>query len=269
MAFALQHDAPNWSVWRMSLVCLLAYGIVVAVHVAEFPRWDQPELQLNGEMLLATNDGYAWVAGAEGALDSAARQPMAKLLAVLGDLSGIRPALLAFWLPAFLAALCVVPITLWARQLDAPMMALPASVLVGLAPAFYTRTRLGYFDTDWATMVFPLLIGWLLSWSFLGEISNGRTEPGSSAAASGSLHRFGCHADPVAGQYPLASVHNPVRRGCLGGRHGRDSPARWTPEPICCYADAVCLRAQSGAGLDGRMPWVRVANRAAQEFLIP
>jgi dolichyl-diphosphooligosaccharide--protein glycosyltransferase len=168
MPFDSEHDSPILSAWQMGLVCLLAYVIVVVIHIAEFPRWDQPQLQFNGETLLATNDGYAWVAGSEGALPEAARQPMAEMLAAISHLSGVKPAVLAFWLPPFLAGLCVIPVVLWAFRLGAATMALPAAVLVSLAPAFYTRTRLGYFDTDWATMTFPLFIAWLLSFGVLG-----------------------------------------------------------------------------------------------------
>ncbi|MFA9492236.1 MAG: hypothetical protein ACERK1_13530, partial [Anaerolineales bacterium] len=37
------------------------------------------------------------------------------------------------------------------------------AVLGSLAPAFYTRTRLGYYDTDWATLFLPLMISWLMA----------------------------------------------------------------------------------------------------------
>ena len=133
------------------------------MRLLEFPRWDPDEHQVNGEYILATHDAYFWVAGAEGVNQRSDGTPMAILLEVGAALFQNSPAQIAFWAPVFLAALAAVPIALWALQLGAPYAALLAAVLGSLAPAFYTRTRLGYYDTDWATLFFPLMISWLLA----------------------------------------------------------------------------------------------------------
>jgi len=150
--------------WKYVGVCALAFLISAGVRVLEAPRWDAQLHRVDGEYLLATHDAYAWVTGAVQAEAYTARSPMALLLACLSGLTKIRAANLAYWLPAVLAPLSAIPIALWAAHLGARAGAsLASGVLGSLAPAFYSRTRLGYFDTDWATLFFPLLVSLLLA----------------------------------------------------------------------------------------------------------
>jgi hypothetical protein len=150
--------------WKYVGICALAFFISAGVRLLEAPRWEAQIHRVDGEYLLATHDAYAWVTGAEWEDTYTAGSPMALLLASLSGLSKVRAANLAFWLPAVLAALSAIPITLWAAHLGATAGAsLAAGVFGSLAPAFYARTRLGYFDSDWATLFFPLLVGLLVA----------------------------------------------------------------------------------------------------------
>ena len=148
--------------WLTLGICILAFSLSAGMRLLEFPRWDPAEHQVDDEYILATHDAYFWVAGAEGVNQRSDGTPMAILLGVGAVLFQNSPAQIAFWAPVFLAALAAIPIALWALQLGAPYAAPLAAVLGSLAPAFYSRTRLGYYDTDWATSFFPLMIGWLL-----------------------------------------------------------------------------------------------------------
>ena len=150
--------------WKLIGLCGLAFLISAGVRLLEAPRWEAQIHRVDGEYLLATHDAYAWVTGAEWEDTYTAGSPMALLLTSLSGLTKVRAANLAFWLPAVLAALSAIPITLWAAHLGARAGAsLAAGVLGSLAPAFYARTRLGYFDTDWAVLFFPLLVSLLLA----------------------------------------------------------------------------------------------------------
>ena len=148
----------------------------------EYPRWDQPDFNVDGEWLLATHDAYIWVAGAEGVNPIAEPMPMAVLLDVVSHIFPIPLANLAFWASILLAALVAIPLALWAYFLGAPYAALIVPILGTLAPAFFNRTRLGFYDTDWATLFFPLLSSWLLAvWiqaHLRGSESIGRSNPG-------------------------------------------------------------------------------------------
>lgn len=150
--------------WGLIAVCMLAFAISASLRLVEVRRWDPEVHKVDGEYLLATHDAYAWVSGAAHADARTAAQPMAKLLSALDRLTCFSPASLAFWLPPFLVGLSAIVIALWADRLGArPLACLSAGVLGTCAPAVFSRTRLGYFDTDWATLFFPLLIGWLVS----------------------------------------------------------------------------------------------------------
>lgn len=144
------------------LICIVAFTLSVGVRLLEFPRWDLPELQANGERLLATNDAYYWVAGAEGVNTDAEPLPMATLLDTVSGILPVPLADIAFWASILLAALVAVPVALWCDLLGFPKPAVAVALLVTLTPAFYNRTRFGFYDSDWATLFFPLLIAWFL-----------------------------------------------------------------------------------------------------------
>lgn len=140
------------------LICMVAFLVSAGMRLIEARRWDPVEHRLDDEYLLATHDAYAWVAGAEVTDARSADHIMSRSLSLLSSLTGVASANLAFWLPPALGALAAIPIALWAAHLNAPAGAsLAAGLLGSLAPSIYSRTRLGYYDTDWATLFFPLL----------------------------------------------------------------------------------------------------------------
>lgn len=150
----------NWSIFA---ICLLVFLLSLGFRLIELPRWDRPESKIDGEWLLATHDAYFWVAGAEGFNAVAKPMPMALLLEILSGILPISAANLAYGLSILLPALVSIPIALWGFALGAPLVGFIAPLLATLAPAFYHRTRLGFYDSDWATLFFPLFISWLLA----------------------------------------------------------------------------------------------------------
>jgi len=166
--------------WRVALVCLAVFLLSAGLRLIEFRNWDRAQYRVDGELLLATHDAYFWVAGAEGRNTVARPMPMAVLLDVQSRVFPDVPlANLAFWDSAFLAALVAIPIALWCFQLEAPAAALLAPLLVTLAPSFYTRTRLGFYDTDWAALFFPLLISWLVARWLVPRLRTSMSENGA------------------------------------------------------------------------------------------
>lgn len=122
-------------------------------------------MKMGSEYILATPDAYAWVAGAAGSNSTTAGSPMVTFLHWTARVFRSTPANVAFWAPTFLASLVTIPLVLWSGLLRAPSSAILIATVGSLVPAFYARTRLGFFDTDWATLFFPLVIAFLLaSW---------------------------------------------------------------------------------------------------------
>lgn len=143
--------------WRAILCVLAAILLAFCIRLLEWPVWQNPEYRFNGEMLLATNDAYHWLAGAAG-FGLAKNHPMAELLRATAWLLDMNPANVAFWYPAVLAALLAGLVAFWAWILGAGACSLAAALIASIAPGFLARTLLGYYDTDLVTLFFPLLM---------------------------------------------------------------------------------------------------------------
>nr|WP_245168287.1 STT3 domain-containing protein [Desulfobaculum xiamenense] len=117
---------------------------------------------------MATHDAYAWLAGARG-VGLGTGAPLARVVEVVSGVTGAEPESVGFWAPAVAGGLVSVVAALWALALGAPEAALCAGMLSSLASGYFLRSRLGYYDTDMATLLFPLahcllLAVWLSPW---------------------------------------------------------------------------------------------------------
>ncbi len=146
--------------WQPLLLCvLLAYGIGAGMRMIDLPKWDNPDLQVQGEYIQATHDAYHWLAGAEG-IGSAQEHPLALLPRWGKQYLGIEPGNLGFFAPMIMASLVGAVCVLQAWTLGGLEAGLVAAGMASAAPGFYYRTRLGYYDTDMVTLLFPLLLCW-------------------------------------------------------------------------------------------------------------
>lgn len=124
------------------------------------------EYFFNNELMIISNDGYAF---AEGARDMIAgfHQP--------NDLSyyGSSLSTLTYWLykitpfsfesiilymSVFLSSLLVIPLVLIANEYKNPLMGFIAALLASIANSYYNRTMAGYYDTDMLVIVLPMFI---------------------------------------------------------------------------------------------------------------
>ena len=64
----------------------------------------------------------------------------------------------AIWLAPFIASLAVIPAYFFVRIITNDYGGIAAGILIGTAPAYFTRTFAGFFDTDMFNMLFPILI---------------------------------------------------------------------------------------------------------------
>ncbi len=179
--------------WGGGLACfLLTVGLAFGLRMLEWPSWQNPEYRLGGEMLLATHDAYHWVAGAEG-FGLAVDHPMARMLRLMADASGLAPAVVAFWFPPALASLVAGIVFLWAWALGSMQAGVAAGLVASMAPGFLGRTLLGYYDTDPVTRFFPLLMTlapacWAMRYMLLPQMVLRRLRaPAGLAALPGAL----------------------------------------------------------------------------------
>ncbi|EIY4182468.1 peptide-binding protein [Campylobacter coli] len=124
------------------------------------------EYFFNNELMIISNDGYAF---AEGARDMIAgfHQP--------NDLSyyGSSLSTLTYWfykitpfslesifiyISTFLSSLVVIPLILIANECKRHLMGFVAALLASIANSYYNRTMSGYYDTDMLVIVLAMMI---------------------------------------------------------------------------------------------------------------
>jgi len=159
----LHVDALKGRAWlRPLLLALVVYAATLAVRLGDLPKWDYDALRVDNEYIMATHDAYAWLAGAYG-VGTGTGTPLARMARAYADLTGRPAGEFAFFAPAFGSSLVAVAVLLWAWTLGGLEAGLGAGFMAALAPGFYFRTRLGYYDTDIATLLFPVLQSWMVA----------------------------------------------------------------------------------------------------------
>jgi dolichyl-phosphooligosaccharide-protein glycotransferase len=74
---------------------------------------------------------------------------------------------IAFWLAPFIASLAVIPSFFIVRRITNDYGGIAAALLIGLAPAYFSHTFAGFYDTDMFIVLMPLLIVLFFSLSVL------------------------------------------------------------------------------------------------------
>jgi asparagine N-glycosylation enzyme membrane subunit Stt3 len=83
-----------------------------------------------------------------------------KLVNIFGQVPLVA---VSYWMPAFIASLCVIPAYLFIRGITNDYGGITAALLVSLAPAYFSHTFAGFFDTDMFNVLLPLLVVWFFS----------------------------------------------------------------------------------------------------------
>lgn len=174
--------APAKRDWLLVLILIaLSYSISTGVRLLEATKWQGSEFRAGGEPILASHDAYAWLPGGQEPDRPNPTPPMVGLSDAAAAVLRVSPAEVAFWAPAFLSSLVAVPLVLWAKLLGSTHVSVLVGVLGSLFPAYLTRTRLGFFDTDWAVVLFPLLFGVSVARAFRPHLRRVHSNPSSVA----------------------------------------------------------------------------------------
>ncbi|HEB7618000.1 STT3 domain-containing protein [Campylobacter coli] len=124
------------------------------------------EYFFNNELMIISNDGYAFAEGARDMI-TGFHQP--------NDLSyyGSSLSTLTYWfykitpfslesifiyISTFLSSLVVIPLILIANEYKRPLMGFVAALLASIANSYYNRTMSGYYDTDMLVIVLAMMI---------------------------------------------------------------------------------------------------------------
>ncbi|MCI6988923.1 MAG: general glycosylation pathway protein [Campylobacter sp.] len=149
---------------------LVAYIFSVAVRYI-WVSWASgiEEFFWNGELMINTNDGYAF---AEGARDRIAgfhqendlsyfNHSLAKLTSWFSlVLPMLKFETIILYMSAFFSSLIVVPLILIAKELKCLEAGLIGALIASIAMSYYNRTMIGYFDTDMLNVVLPMFVLW-------------------------------------------------------------------------------------------------------------
>lgn len=161
--------------WRDALLwALLVMGLSFALRTPELGEWLSGDFKVNGEWMLATHDGYAYLAGAKG-FSRYIYDSMALIAGFLHSFTGIPLGTLGFWMPPLFSGLAALPLCLLLARLGRAEACGAAALMATGCFGFLIRTRFGYYDNDFLTLFFavgtcagfalwllPLVRGWWL-----------------------------------------------------------------------------------------------------------
>jgi len=168
------NEQPAWRMGWTGMKCrawiiypIVAFLVCVGLRGLDILQWQGSGFQINGEMIQAGSDSYAWLAGAKG-LNQYTGDFLPNLLSRIHEIAGWKIGNIGFWLPALLAPLAAIPVCFLALWWGLTEAAIAAGVLTGISLGFLFRTRIGFLDTDSLTLFFPLclalfLVAWLES----------------------------------------------------------------------------------------------------------
>lgn len=131
---------------------------------------DVESFKWNHELMINTNDGYAYAEGARDMLQgfhedndlSYYGSSLATTTAFLAKIVPFSFETLLLWMPAIFGSFLVIPLMLIARSLNQEYMGFVAALLGSIAWSYYNRTMIGYYDTDMLVIVLPTFILWAL-----------------------------------------------------------------------------------------------------------
>jgi len=144
--------------------------IVRMIWVYQFQ--DNLNFYWNDQLMINTNDGYTWAAGAQNILygmhehNSGIRDMWGNAVIFFTVLfTKITPFSLEtviLYMPTMISSLVVIPIILIARLYKQSLWGFFAALLGSIAWSYYNRTMTGYYDTDMFSAMAPMFILYFL-----------------------------------------------------------------------------------------------------------
>jgi dolichyl-diphosphooligosaccharide--protein glycosyltransferase len=153
-AFPKSTGSPHPSLPVLILSCVLVLGIGIGLRLLELPVWQADYLRLGGERIMAANDSYFWMAGAQGT-SWITDTGLMRLLALIHRTIDLPLGTIAFFLPVLLAPLPALLLCFLAWKEDIPEAGPAAGIMATNCTGYFIRTRLGFCDTDPFALLIP------------------------------------------------------------------------------------------------------------------
>jgi len=152
---------------------LLAYMFSFAIRMIWVYQFqDNPNFYWNGQLMINTNDGYYFAAGAQQALEGLhmnnPRIPdmwsfgTVFFTTILTNITPFSIETVILYMPAIVSSVVVIPIILIARLYGESLWGFFAALLGSIAWSYYNRTMTGYYDTDMFSAMAPMFILYFL-----------------------------------------------------------------------------------------------------------
>lgn len=155
------------------LLMAIAYAFSFAIRMIWVYQFqDNSSFYWDNEIMINTNDGYFWAAGAQQILEGLHMEnPRIPDVWKYGTvfftvlLTKITPFSLEtviLYMPTIISSLVVIPIILIARLYGQSVWGFFAALLGSIAWSYYNRTMTGYYDTDMFSAMAPMFILYFL-----------------------------------------------------------------------------------------------------------
>lgn len=164
-------ELPHENISKKQLLglILLAYAFSFAIRLIwVFQFGEYPAFQYNGELMINTNDGYFFAAGAQEALlgihEPNPRVPswlsygVTFFTVILTKITPFSLETVTLYMPSIISSLVVIPIIMIARLFNATLLGFFAALLGSIAWSYYNRTMTGYYDTDMFAAMAPMFV---------------------------------------------------------------------------------------------------------------
>ncbi|MDR3178203.1 MAG: peptide transporter [Campylobacteraceae bacterium] len=177
--------SKNIYIFALIFFAFVFSSVVRLTWVYQMNTPDNDRMRWNNEFMVTTNDSYYW---AEGARDlifcdknnasmgeyyqqnchqendlSPVDEPLVKITHFLYDILPFSLETIMFYLPVFGASLAVIPMILIGGGFNLTLVGFIAALITSIGISYYSRTVVGYYDTDVFNITLPMLIVWSIS----------------------------------------------------------------------------------------------------------
>ena len=164
-----QNNINQVTTTQMMGLMLIAYLFSFAIRMIWVYQFqDNPNFYWADEIMINTNDGYFFAAGAQEALTGLhSDNPriygiwdygVIFFTALFTKITPFSLETVTLYMPAFISSLVVIPIILITRLYKQTLWGFFAALLGSIAWSYYNRTMTGYYDTDMFSAMAPMFI---------------------------------------------------------------------------------------------------------------
>ncbi|NOR55354.1 MAG: peptide-binding protein [Sulfurovum sp.] len=158
---------------ELSLLILIAYAFSFAIRMIWVYQFQgNLDFYWNGELMINTNDGYTWAAGAQHVLFGMhEHNPGIRdmwdngvifFTVLFTKITPFSFETILLYMPTIISSLVVIPIILITRLYNQALWGFLAALFGSIAWSYYNRTMTGYYDTDMFSAMAPMFILYFL-----------------------------------------------------------------------------------------------------------